>query len=382
VIVPRPRWRTSQVAGLPVGDVVLAAVLLVVAVVTTVRMRPAEGPLVLTLPVAVAMTLAVAWRTRAPWPFLAVVVVADQLQAWLATPTGTTWSFAVLLLVAYSLGRFCADAPGVAGGALLLVSLWVGEWREAGSDYVFILVVFGGAWLLGRAVRQWQQRASAAEENQQLVARAAVAEERVRIARELHDVVAHSLSVISVQANAAEAALDHDPELVRTPLSTIKRSSREALDEMRRMLSLLRTDAEDDADPRPGLAQLDALVDSFRAAGLPVELTVRGTGTAPPAGVDVSAYRIVQEALTNVLKHAGAVPTTVEVRHLPDRVSLAVTNAVPGAPASRPPLARGAGHGLVGIRERVGLLHGSLQVGPDDAGGYGVRVDLPLQEAR
>jgi signal transduction histidine kinase len=371
------RWGETEVAGVPASDLVVSALLLVVAVGTTLRMDTPEGPLALTLPVAAVMAVAVAARRRAPLMSLVVVLSAAEVQATLATSPGTLWSFAAFLLSAFSVARFAPEERAALGGGLVVGGLWLQEWQDGGSDYLFIALVFGGVWLLGRAVRRWQERATDAERTRDLAARHAVAEERVRIARELHDVVAHSLSVISVQANAAGAALDHDPALVREPLAAITTSAREALDEMRRMLSLLRTDeAPGGTEPRPGLAGLDALVGSLRAAGLPVSVAVRGEPRALPAGADVSAYRIVQEALTNVLKHAGPAPTTVEIGYGPGDVTVRVANEEPrGVSAGH---AAGGGHGLVGIRERVLAFGGELAVGADGSGGFAVQARLPL----
>jgi signal transduction histidine kinase len=376
---PGTDWRATTVAGVTVLDAVVGALLLLVAAGTLTHLQPPEGPLVVTLPVAVVMTTAVMWRSRAPLASLGAVLVAGQVQTWVATSPGTLWAFAVLLLSAYSVARFCPEERAALGGGLLVGSLWVEEWRDGGSDYVFIALVFGGAWLLGRAVRHWQERATTAELNQELLARSAVAEERVRIARELHDVVAHSLGVVSVQANAAEAALEHDPALASEPLSAIKVSTREALDEMRRLLSLLRTGDDDGPAVPPGLADLDGLVDSVRGAGLPVDVEVSGASVRLPVGVDISAYRIVQEALTNVLKHAGSVPTRVEVRYEPAAVTVCVVNALPQTTA----VAQTAtgGHGLVGMRERVSAHGGALVAGADPSGGYVVRARLPYAEA-
>jgi signal transduction histidine kinase len=377
---PAFRWGDHAVAGLPASDVALSAVLMVAAVATTLEIKQPEGPLAVTLPVAIAMTAALAWRARSPLVSLVVVVLASMVQAAVATAPGTLWSLAAFLLAAYSVARFCPEGMASAGGALLIAALVLQEIQDGtGGDYLFALIVFGGAWLLGRAVRQWQERATVAESNQDLLARSAVAEERVRIARELHDVVAHSISVISVQANAAEAALDRSPDLARAPLRAIKSSSREALEEMRRLLVLLRSDDEQEQPrPQPGLGELTVLMESVRGAGLPVDVHVRGTAVPLPLGVDMSAYRILQEALTNVLKHAGPVPTRVEVGFEPRAVTLAVVNG-PGA-AARP--ADGLGHGLVGIRERVTLLGGVLHAGVEESGGYAVRAQLPIEEIR
>jgi signal transduction histidine kinase len=194
-----------------------------------------------------------------------------------------------------------------------------------------------------------------------------VAEERARIARELHDVVAHGVSVIAVQADAAEAALEHDPARAGRPLRSIRGSAQDALAEMRRMVGVLGETHE--RGPQPGLAQLPALIEQ---AGVPVEFAQDGEPVAVPASLDLTAYRIVQEALTNVRKHAGSAPTSVHVSWQPDTLHLSVRDRGPG------PNGHGDGHGLVGMRERVRIHGGRLHAGPAAGGGFEVVAELPL----
>jgi signal transduction histidine kinase len=297
----------------------------------------------------------------------------------------------VYLLVSYSVAAFSTEARAAVGGAATVAVQWWQEWRESGSDYLFVVLVFGGAWLLGRLVNQWRARATLAELNQEERARLAVAEERARIARELHDIVAHGVSVIAVQADAAEAVLSRDPERAREPLNVIRSSSREVLDEMRRLLQLLRMSEppadgvgdgrpEDGVRPQPGLEQLPDLVGSIRAAGLPVSLHAEVQAEPVPSSVALSAYRIVQEALTNVLKHSGRVPTTVRVRRTPSALLVDVENDAGASTASA--ASPGSGHGLVGMRERVALVAGELQAGGRPDGGFAVHATLPIEALR
>ena len=238
-------------------------------------------------------------------------------------------------------------------------------------------------WVGGRALRSRRLRAEALEDRAEALqreseerARAAVAEERLRIARELHDVVGHSLGVIVVQAGAERATLAPEQESTRDTLVAIEQTGREALSEMRRLLDLMRRDDEAVAlAPQPSLAHLGALVEKVRAAGLPVELRVEGEEVPLPAGVDLSAYRIVQEALTNALKHAGPARTRVTVRYGSDGLELDVVDDGSGAGKA----AHGAGHGLVGMGERVALYGGTLRTGTRPSGGYAVSVRLPLE---
>ena len=204
--------------------------------------------------------------------------------------------------------------------------------------------------------------------------RIAVAEERARIARELHDVVAHGVSVIAVQADATEAALEHDPARAAEPLRTIRGSAHDALGEMRRMLGVLREgDEGSDHGPQPGLARLPELLEHARAGGVNVDVEVKGEPRALPASLDLTAYRIVQEALTNVLKHAPGAPATVRLDWSPSLLELAVRDAGPG-PNGVP----SSGHGLVGMAERVRIHGGRLHTGATAGGGFEVIVQLPL----
>jgi signal transduction histidine kinase len=203
----------------------------------------------------------------------------------------------------------------------------------------------------------------------------AAAEERSRIARELHDVVAHSVSVMVVQAQAAQRVLEADTGAAQEVLGSIETTGRQALTELRRLLGLLRQfDGAPSLSPQPGLQHLDTLLDQIRDAGLSVQLTVEGSPAALPQGVDLSAYRIVQEGLTNTLKHAGADRATVLVRYAPAQVEIEISDDGHGPPGGDD----GRGHGLVGMGERVALYGGELRTGPGERGGYVVWARLPL----
>ncbi|MEU7983500.1 histidine kinase [Streptosporangium canum] len=210
-----------------------------------------------------------------------------------------------------------------------------------------------------------------------LLAREAVSEERTRITRELHDVVAHSVSAMVMQAGAARLMLRPDQVTERESLNVVEETGREVVEELRRMLGLLRTGPEcDGLTPQPGLARLDDLVDQMRAAGLDVRLNVEGEPVQLPAGLDLSAYRIVQEALANTLRHAGPTEVGVTIAYRPGVLSLEILDQ--GPRPGRTGHGGGAGHGLIGMRERVALFQGRLSTGPLPGGGYGVRVTLPL----
>jgi signal transduction histidine kinase len=340
---------------------------------------------------ALPITLALAWRVQAPLAVLAVIAGTFFPSALLFPLSGDA-AFAVvaaLLIALYSVGAHTGGWQAVAGVlAMLAVVLGVVAADPEGADpgsYVFFLFVVGGPWLAGRAIRHrrlserhLEARALAAEREREEKARAAVAEERVRIARELHDVVAHAISVIVVQARGGRRSLTTQPEEAREAFDSIEASGREALAEMRRLLGMLRQDDEELAlVPQPSLRYLDALVAQVKEAGLPVELSVEGEPAALPPGVDLSAYRIVQEALTNALKHAGPATAQVVVRYGAEHLEVDVTDT-----GRRPTADDGAGHGLVGMRERVTLFGGELEAGHRREGGFAVRARLPLASGR
>ena len=206
-------------------------------------------------------------------------------------------------------------------------------------------------------------------------AQRAVAEERARIARELHDVIAHSVSVMTVQAGAVRRLLQPGQERERLALEAIESTGREALTEMRRLVGLLRRQGTvPDFSPQPSMRAVDVLVGTIREAGLPVELAVEGEPTELAPGVDLAAYRVIQEALTNAIKHAGAAPTSVTVRWEPSYLQLQIVDR--GATAMNG--TNGSGHGLVGMEERMRLYEGSLRAGPVAGGGFEVTARLPL----
>ena len=229
--------------------------------------------------------------------------------------------------------------------------------------------------LVRRVLGDRERRAQLAERERDLAAREAVVEERARIARELHDAIAHNVSMMVVQAGAERRVLPEERGPTREVLEMIERIGRGALTEMRRLVGMLRSDSGDPLAPQPGLADLPTLVTQVREAGLPVELHVQGERRELPVGIELSAYRIVQEALTNALKHAGEASATVNVRYGSDSLELEIADDGAGAAA---PVTSG-GHGLVGMRERVALYGGRLDAGRRPSGGFSVRVLLPTR---
>ncbi len=250
------------------------------------------------------------------------------------------------------------------------------------GELAFIPVVFSIGWLLGFALRERGQQAEAAEERaaeaereREAAARLAVAEERARIARELHDVVAHAMSVMVLQVGAVRHRLPAELAQDREALTDVERAGRTALTEMRRLLGAMRSDDDDlELAPQAGLGSLDPLLDEVRHAGLAVDLHVEGAPYALPAALDLSAYRIVQEGLTNALKHARAGRADVTVRYAPGEVRIDVHDDGRGPAATD-----GLGHGLVGIRERVTIFGGEMSAGSANGGGFTLSTRLPVK---
>jgi signal transduction histidine kinase len=335
------------------------------------------------------MCVPVAVRRRRPLAGLCASLVPATLLSALDHGVGLAGVAVVVLL--YSVASYGGLAAALGGLLLSLVVYGVGA--AAGplstarwSDHVAVLVVLVAVWGGGRSLRlrraylaELRDRAARLELARAADTRAARAEERSRIARELHDVVAHHVSVMTVQAAAARKVLAADPELAGEALSAIESTGRTAMAEMRDIVGVLRADARAELTPQPGLRDLPALVEQMREAGLITTLSVEGESGRVPAGVDLAAYRLVQEGLTNSLRHAGAgARAVVTVRHRRDELEVRVEDDGQGAAAApqRP------GHGLVGIRERVALYGGILTIGPKAGGGFKVRAKFPLKDGQ
>jgi signal transduction histidine kinase len=339
---------------------------------------------------AVAGVLPVVARRR--WPWVAVVGVSVVMLAGSALRLEPLTEALSLLVIVYTVAAWLPLRQAVAGTALVVTAeiVVLAFDRGAGfgvwfSNALTLLVCF----LIGRTIytrRAYtdalEERAFVAEESRDASAREAVLEERRRIARELHDVVAHHISVMGVLATGARRTLARDPVAADEALATIEATGRATLREMRRLLDVLRRDDETDASlqPQPGVAGLEALVAQVRDAGLTVRLTVLGEPRPLDPGVDLTIFRIVQEGLTNALKHAGPASAEVKVDFRHDRLLLEVDDNGRGArPEQR---ANGhTGHGLVGMRERVSLYGGTLRTGPRSGGGYSVAANIPLDPA-
>jgi signal transduction histidine kinase len=332
-------------------------------------------------------TATLVWRRKAP--VLVLAVVTSSLFAY--STLGYFRSFAsfgfliALYTVAAHRERAISIPAGIACGVVVLLILALGR-EEIDPDAIIVeCLIVGAAWFIGDGYRirrgqfvQLAERARRLELAGEEIARHAVVEERRVIARELHDVVAHNVSVIVAEAGAAQRISDAHPSEALATLAPIERTGREALVEMRRLMGFLRTDSELPSHaPQPGLHDLDALIEHAGRVGLPTRLTIEGSPQPLPPGLDLSAYRIVQEALTNALKHAGPARVDVVVRYGSDRLLLIVDDDGVG-PARQTGDAMRPKYGHLGMRERVALFGGRLQVGGRPGGGFRVVASLPL----
>lgn len=350
------------------------------------------------------LTLPVAFRRRNPLAVFLVVLAAMTVYATLNYGGVNVDFFGPILamysVIVYGPRRFANWTP-----ALVLVSvlgtgvLHVPPGTTFGSaltEIVNVVVVVGLVWFVSDTVRTRREQAEELslrnrelEQARHELAHQAVADERLRIARELHDVVAHSMSIIAVQSGAGRVVIGTQPEEAAKALANIEQTSRAALHEMRRILSVLRSDDETEGSlvPAPTLLEIDGLIASTESAGIPVTVEVKGERGMVPAGVDLSAYRIVQEALTNVIKHAGPAHAQVSIDYGPGAVCVEVLDDGRGAAALVPDRTdhlahRGSGNGLTGMRERASVYGGEVEAAPRSGGGFRVRARLPYDRVR
>jgi signal transduction histidine kinase len=380
-------------------DAMLAFFIALIGLGTGTREILGRGPLS-ALGIALmyfGVVVPVAFRRKHPVGAFVTVIAAGALQVALL-PRPVSSSDVSVLVMLYTLAAYRPRRISVPGlivcliGSAIAIGTWVPSrhakwnWFEFGA----VTALFCGpallSWLLGDSMR-WrrgyykalEERAARLEAERDAQAQIAAATERARIARELHDVVAHNVSVMVVQADGAAYALDSSPDRAREALAAISRTGRQALAEMRDLLGVLRTASDEQATmaPQPGLGQIADLLAHSRAAGLPVSFTVEGVVKALPPGVALAAYRVVQESLTNTRKHAGPEATaSVSLRFCEDGMRIVVTDDGQGIAAG----SDGAGHGLVGMRERVEMYGGTVTAGPGETGGYRVTATIPLRE--
>ena len=329
------------------------------------------------VPLALAMTLPLFWRRRWPLPVLAVVTAATVVNAlWYSEIAPFAAGLALYTVAAHVPRRQALGASLAAAATLLGVGAAIGK---AGQLFAYA-ILFAAAWAIGDSLgarraytRELEEKAERLERERATEAARAVAEEQTRIGRELHDVIAHNLSVIVVQAAAANDVFDARPDRAREALREIEATGRSALGELRGLLGAVSGDDTQFAPP-PGLEQLDALVTQVRSAGLEVSVSVEGTPRALPIAIDLSAYRVVQEALTNTLKHAHASRVGVDLRFTDDALAIEVRDDGRGNGNGG-----GTGSGLIGMRERVVTYGGTLRVGPAAGGGFLVAASFPLE---
>ena len=363
-------------------DVLMAAGLSVLAIVE----GPGRDGLGFS-PAVLLCTLPLVARRRWPIPVLALALVGF----FIARDASNLAALAGGMIAAVSVG-LDARHPVLGAAAVVAVAGAIAIEFGGGVDtqlpipsYLTPFLLIGSAFLAGRAIatrqvqiNQERERTNQLERDHELAVKAASESERRHIARELHDVVAHSVSVMVVQAGAARHVLDDKPEAARESLLAVERSGHEAMAELRRLLGVLNDNGETaPLAPQPGIDRLDPLLASVREAGLPVVLRMEGDRRQLPAGVDVAAYRIVQEALTNALKYAGGAPTEAIVRFLPDAIEIEVNDE--GALNSP---ADGIGRGLTGMRERVAVFGGTIETGRRAGRGYRVSAHLPIEPPR
>jgi signal transduction histidine kinase len=365
------RWLDRAIAGL-----------FVVAGEIELFTRTGEDPTALGMAIMAAGYSTLLWRRTRP-----VLAGAAMFALWITFNVAgddvesIQGPFFAGLVMGYAMGAYSERREALLAPFVILAGVLgiVATWEvQVFTDYLFPTAFVLIAWLAGRGVRTrtrlteelHEAAVQAQEAHEQEIARAA-ADERRRIAREMHDVVAHSVSVMVVQAGGARRILDRDPARAVEAAAHIEEVGRAALTEMRRLLGVLHHG--DERAPQPTLRELDALVARTRAAGLPVSLTVEGEPRSLPAGMDLAAYRVVQEALTNAIKHAGAAPTEVTVRWEPSHLELQIVDT-----GGRAANGNGGGHGLVGMEERVRLYDGELRAGRRAGGGFEVVARLPL----
>lgn len=338
--------------------------------------------------VFLASSLALVWRRRAPLAVLAFVYTISTLLYLTVGAPQALGTFLPQLVAVYSVGRY-GDTRNLALAAPLVVLGTVIQELEDPSftlngPTIFYWGLLAGAWPVGHTLRQRErtvealsQHADELQRDREAEAKAAVAAERARIARELHDVVGHGVSVIVLQVVAALGMLEKgDLAVARQRLLATERTAREALAEMRRLLGLLDEDEDASLAPQPRLSELDQLVTQTRAAGVAVELVVHGDPVDLPAGLELAVYRVAQEALTNVIKHAQPARANVRLTYAPHDVVVEIADD-----GQQPQSSSDGGRGIAGMRERVTLYGGELAVGPQPVGGFTVRARFPIEDA-
>jgi signal transduction histidine kinase len=372
-------WRTA--------DRLLAALVFVISEISVLTSEKIQGPPALNALLLGLVSVSLLWRRSHPLVAVCAVLGGLGLSQLLLTPPPDLFVAVVLLgTVSYSAGRHLEGRRGLFGLALAVTTVTTLAAVYDPGDIFFPVAFFCVApWLVGRTLRnhtalarELAEKAERAEHARAEDERRAIAAERSRIARELHDVLAHSLSVMVVQSGAARRIVERDPERAVAAAELVRDSGREALAELRHLFGPVRRGEGEALSGPPSIRRVDDLVGRARGAGLAVRLSVEGEPVDLPTGVDLTAYRVVQEALTNTLKHAGKAHATVRISYEPNEVVLCVEDDG-GEHGAEAAVSEGGGYGLVGMRERVAVYGGVLQAGPGDAAGFAVRVRLPTK---
>lgn len=348
------------------------------------------GPVALAAVLQLPVVLPVAVRRMAPLRAIAISTAVSLPYAAVYGAGNSLAGMVTALMLLYAVGRHTETrrlALGVVFVVLLVAMLGIGGRVSSPEDYAYVSLFLGAALGFGAVIRalthrsiSFAQAAERAEREQEATAQAAVQEERARIARELHDVVAHNVGLIVLQAGGGRSVLATDPERARAALAQVEETGRQTLTEMRHLVGLLRVDESDNRQPIPRLDRLPALVEAARVAGFKVDLKVEGPVVGLPTGLELAAYRLVEEALTNVRKHAPTARAQVRLAYEPDRLRIEVSDdgvrSGSGDEAARS--ASEPGYGLIGMRERVKVYDGRLEAGPVPGGGFRVEAILPL----
>jgi len=348
-----------------------------------------EGVVGIVLVVGQTLPLLIAFR----WPMIALAVVMGSFMAHAGLNHDVIWvvQFTAIITLFMAVNR-----GGSRQSLLALLVVYVGiivsfgVFRDVGrvGNVLIQLMLFGGLWIIGNLFRTRRIRLESTEHvlanleaEQDRLAREAVQEERVRIARDLHDIIGHTLNLIVVQAGAAQAVFKSKPDQALESLKAIETTSRQSLSDMERMLGILRT-SDDDGDSygvHSSLEEVGRLAEQFTEAGLPVKVNVEGEPRKLPPSLDLSAYRIVQEALTNTLKHAGSAKASVAISYFEDKLEVDIVDD--GSSLTESGSRLSGGRGLIGMKERVALFGGELEVGPTADGGFRVHASLPLENS-
>lgn len=364
------------------SDLLLALALAVFAALDVLLSSDWRGPAVVNAIVVPAMALTLIWRRQRPLLVLAAVIAGVAFLS-LAYGTSETWSYIFITAIAVYSAAAHGSRPLVAL-SLVAAGVVLADLRDPQihtfGDAVWSSALLGLAFLAGLTglafharSRAVEERAMRLEEQEDELAAAAAERERERIARELHDIVSHSLGVMVLQAGAAEQVVGNDPERARGVLRSIRATGQDAVAEMTTLLGLVRGESQPSRTPQPSLGDLGQLVENTRDAGLPVELTIDGESRPLPAALELSAFRIVQEGLTNALKHSGRSPTRVALHYGERDLEIEIADEGEGSPNGR-----GSRRGLAGIAERVAVFGGRLDAGPRPGGGWLLRATLPL----